>query len=122
MKILWISGLIILSVAACDSQEKVTETAVEPAVAEVAAVVAVVTQTQDFASLMQQAEDLYMQTKVAKHAWLINLDRIKDARLAAEKGDMDTAVANAEEAIKLSRLALNQAESEKSRWQARVPQ
>ncbi len=124
MKNLWILGLVLFSVLACDSQQKNTAeaNAEKSAVAEVAPVVAEVSKAPDFVSLMQQAEDLYVQTETAKHAWLINLDRLKDARLAAKEGDMDKAVANAEEAIKLSELALKQAESEKSLWQARVPQ
>ncbi|MCF6225126.1 MAG: hypothetical protein L3J22_02335 [Xanthomonadales bacterium] len=123
MKNLWVFGLIIFSVAACDSQQQAVDTAAEkPAAVKAAPVVAKVAETQDFATLIQQAEDLYTQTEGVKHAWTINLDRLKDARLAAEAGDMDKAVANAEEAIKLSRLALKQAESEKTQWRARVPQ
>lgn len=123
MKNLWVFGLIIFLVAACDSQQQAVDTAAEkPAATKTAPVVAEVAETQDFATLIQQAEDLYTQTEDVKHAWTINLDRLKDARLAAEAGDMDKAVANAEEAIKLSRLALKQAESEKTQWRARVPQ
>jgi len=122
-KIIIISSLIVFSLAACDSQKQSTGAVAEnTTVGEVASAVAEAPKTQDFSVLIQQAETLYAQSKKANHAWTINLDRLKDARLAAEEGDMVAAVANAEEAIKLSKLALKQAESEKDLWQARVPQ
>lgn len=118
MKRLLMISLAVLVITACDKLEAtdpvVTEAPEEVATAEVA-------ETKDFASLIQQAEDLYAQTKAANHAWSVNLDSLKDARQAAEEGDMDKAVANAEEAIELSRLALIQAQAEKDLWQERVP-
>lgn len=118
MKRLLMISLAVLVITACDKLEAtdpvVTEAPEEVATAEVA-------ETKDFASLIQQAEDLYAQTKAANHAWSVNLDSLKDARQAAEEGDMDKAVANTEEAIELSRLALIQAQAEKDLWQERVP-
>lgn len=123
MKKILISSLIIFSLAACDSQEqRVNTVADHPTTGEVTSVVEKAPKNQNYTELIQQAEALYAQTRKASHAWTINLDRLKDARSAADEGDMVAAVANAEEAIKLSKLALKQAESEPTLWQARVPQ
>ena len=120
MKRLLMISLAVLVITACDKLEA-TDPVVTEAPEEVAIATAEVAETKDFASLIQQAEDLYAQTKAANHAWSVNLDSLKDARQAAEEGDMDKAVANAEEAIELSRLALIQAQAEKDLWQERVP-
>jgi hypothetical protein len=121
MKRLLMTSLAFLAITACNNQQETAAPVVAEAPEVVASAAAEVVETKDFASLIQQAEDLYAQTKAANHAWSVNLDRLKDARQAAEEGDMDKAAANAEEAIKLSRLALVQAQAEKDLWQERVP-
>jgi len=120
MKKLFIFSLMALSLVACGKQDQAVATA-ETETETQAQAEAVVAETRDFSSLIQQAEDLYAQTKAANHAWSVNLDRLKEARQSASEGDMDNAVANAEEAIKLAELALVQAEAEKTLWQDRVP-
>ncbi|MBE9549217.1 MAG: hypothetical protein IMF09_07390 [Proteobacteria bacterium] len=121
MKELFIFSLMALSLVACGKQDQAVATTETETQDQATTVVAEVAETRDFSSLIQQAEDLYAQTKAANHAWSVNLDRLKEARQSASEGDMDNAVANAEEAIKLAELALIQAEAEKTLWQDRVP-
>lgn len=119
MKKLFVLSLIVLSLVGCENQHQSAETAgVETSSQTVAPVI---TESSDFPRLIKQAEDLYTQTEAVNHAWSVNLDRLKEARQSALEGDMDNAIANAEEAIKLAELALIQAEAEKTLWQERVP-
>lgn len=75
----------------------------------------------EFADLFSQAEAVFAESKAAGHAWSVSADRLRDARQAEATGDQESAIANANEAIKLSRLSLVQAEAEVNLWQQRVP-
>ncbi len=74
-----------------------------------------------FADLLSQAEAVFAESKAAGHAWSVSADRLRDARQAESAGDQEAAIAHANEAIKLSRLSLAQAEAEVNLWQQRVP-
>ncbi len=122
MKKLTLLVLLSLLLMACgNSEQTAKQTNTEPAESKTLTSTDTAEST-DIDGLIQQAEDLYAQSLAAKHAWTVNRDLLKDAQRLAQDGDMDQAIANAEEAIKLAKLALIQADAEKDLWQKRVPQ
>ncbi len=87
----------------------------------VAAPFPVTEQAPEITDLLSQAEAEFAESKAAGHAWTVSADRLRDARQAEAAGDLESAIANANEVIKLSKLSSVQAEAEVDLWQQRVP-
>lgn len=71
------------------------------------------TSKADFEKAYQAAEVAYNKAKEADNLWTTTEDELKDAKDAAAKGDMETAIKKADRAKFESEAALAQAESEK---------
>jgi len=70
---------------------------------------------------IQTANELLTKTIVAGHEWTTLKPLIDQSKKALEAKDFDTSISLANEAIEQSKLALMQAESEKTNWLHSLP-
>ena len=109
-------ALVLVSCGQVDSESENTEDSVVTNKSTATVVAGV-----DLDVLMEQAETAFATSEAAGFAWSVTADRLREARQAKVAGELETAIAKAQEAIKLAELSIAQGQAEINLWQARVP-
>ena len=76
---------------------------------------------ENVSAVIEHAVEMQQQARSAGHGWTITADYISQAESELASGEMDAAMAAAERALLTASKSVEQAETEKSAWQARVP-
>jgi 3-hydroxyisobutyrate dehydrogenase-like beta-hydroxyacid dehydrogenase len=76
---------------------------------------------ENVSAVIEHAVEMQQQARSAGHGWTITADYISQAKSDLLSGDLDSAMAAAERALLTASKSVEQAEAEKSAWQARVP-
>ena len=76
---------------------------------------------KNVSAVIMHAVEVQQQARSAGHGWTITADYISQAESELASGEMDAAMAAAERALLTASKSVEQAETEKSAWQARVP-
>lgn len=78
-------------------------------------------QCETASELLQEGQQAYQEVDALGFAWRATQDHLDTARAEITSGDCDLASESAQRAIKTARAAMQQALTEQTAWQARVP-
>ena len=76
---------------------------------------------ENVSAVIKQAVEVQHEARSAGHGWTIAADYISQAKSVLVSGEMDAAMVSAKRALLTASKSMEQAEAEKSAWQARVP-